>query len=99
MKAHGWMGVRFQIHPDTEPNEVVMHISLLENDTLLQQYTLGSLGVNLIYACYNFPDRPNVFLQSLMDNLDTDRVEINMVRMSGKDLDYVDNRLAWECNL
>ncbi len=92
-EGQGWMGVRFQIRPNSEPNEVVMHISLLENDTLLQQYTLGSLGVNLIYACYNFSDRPNVFLQSLMDNLDTDRVEINMIKMGGKDLDYVDNRL------
>ncbi len=91
--AHGWLGVRFQLHPDSPPNMVVVHVSLLENDTLLQQYTLGSLGVNLIYACYHYPDRPNVFLQSLMDNLDTNRVEINMVRMSGKDLHYVDNRL------
>ncbi len=91
--AHGWLGVRFQLRPDSEPNEVVLHVSLLENDTLLQQYTLGALGINLIYACYHFPDRPNVFLQSLMDNLDNHRVEINMVRMSGKDLQYVDNRL------
>ena len=91
--AHGWLGVRFQLQPDSEPNEVLMHVSLLENDTLLQQYTLGSLGVNLMYACYHFSDRPNIFLQSLMDNLDTDRLEINMVRMSGTDLDYVDNRL------
>jgi hypothetical protein len=91
--AHGWLGVRFQLHPASEPNEVVMHVSLLENDTLLQQYTLGSLGVNLIYACYHHSGRPNMFLQSLMDNLDTNRIEINMVKMSGKDLDYVDNRL------
>ena len=91
--AHGWLGVRFQLHPGSEPNEVVMHVSLLENDTLLQQYTLGSLGVNLIYACYHHHDRPNIFLQSLMDNLDTNRVEVNMVKMYGRDLDYVDNRL------
>ena len=92
-EGNGWLGVRFQLHPHSEPNEVVMHVSLLENDTLLQQYTLGSLGVNLIYACYHFHDRPNTFLQSLMDNLDTDRLEINMVRMSGINLNYVDNRL------
>jgi hypothetical protein len=91
--AHGWLGVRFQLRPGGEPNEVVMHVSLLENDTLLQQYTLGSLGVNLIYACYHHPDHPDIFLQSLMDNLDTHRVEVNMVRMTGRDLDYVDNRL------
>jgi hypothetical protein len=92
-EAHGWLGVRFQLHSASGPNEVVMHVSLLENDTLLQQYTLGSLGVNLIYACYHFTDRPNIFLQSLMDNLDNERVEINMIRMSGADLNYVDNRL------
>ncbi len=91
--AHGWLGVKFQLHPGAKSNEVVMHVSLLENDKLLQQYTLGSLGVNLIYACFHYADRPNVFLQSLMDNLDTDRVEINMVRMGGADLSYVDNRL------
>ncbi len=91
--AHGWLGVRFQLHPGSEPGEVVTHVSLLENDTLLQQYTLGSLGVNLIYACYHYADRPNLFLQSLMDNLDTHRIEVNMVRMAGKELDYVDNRL------
>lgn len=92
-RGHGWLGMRFQLFPKKEPNQVIIHVNLLENDALLQQNTLGSLGVNLIYACINFSDRPNVFLQSLMDNLNRDRVEINMVRMSGPDLAYVDNRL------
>jgi hypothetical protein len=92
-QGHGWMGVKFQAFPGKAPNEVVIHFNLLENDNLLQQYTLGVLGVNLIYACYNHYKTPNVFLQTLMDNLDRDRIEINMARMSGPDLDYVDNRL------
>ena len=92
-QGHGWLGMRFQLNPKKEPNQVVIHVNLLENDSLLQQYTLGYLGVNLIYACIHFHDRPNVFLQSLMDNLDRDRIEINMVRMSGPDMAYVDNRL------
>ena len=91
--GHGWLGMRFQLNPRKEPNQVVIHVNFLENDSLLQQYTLGYLGVNLIYACIHFHDRPNIFLQSLMDNLDRDRIEINMVRMSGPDLAYVDNRL------
>jgi hypothetical protein len=70
-----------------------MHVKLLENDSLLQQITLGILGVNLIYACYNHHDKPNVFLQSLTDNLSTDRFRITMMKMTGPDLDYVDNRL------
>lgn len=92
-QGHGWMGMRFQLSPKNEPNQVILHVNLLENDTLLQQYTLGALGVNLVYACIHFHDRPNIFLQSLMDNLDRDRIEINMIRMSGPELAYVDNRL------
>ncbi|MDD3568323.1 MAG: hypothetical protein PHT92_07995 [Bacteroidales bacterium] len=92
-QGHGWMGVKFEHSKLGEPNEVVIHVRLLENDGLLQQYTLGTLGVNLIFACFHYHDRPNVFLQSLLDNLDTDRVEITMARMTGPDLCYVDNRL------
>ncbi|MEN8224791.1 MAG: TonB-dependent receptor [Bacteroidota bacterium] len=91
--AHGWMGVKFQCRSGTESNEVIMHVNLKENDALLQQQTLGILGVNLIFACYYNNDRPNVFLRSLLDNLSRDRVEISMIRMSGPDLEYVDNRL------
>ncbi len=90
---HGWMGVRFQVSDRDQPNEIHIHFNLLEKDTALQQYTLGSLGVNLIYACFHHHKYPNAFLQSLMDNLDKYRIEIDMVSMKGPDLDYVDNRL------
>ncbi|MFO7827096.1 MAG: hypothetical protein R6V23_00625 [Bacteroidales bacterium] len=92
-QGNGWLGVKFEHSKPGDPNEVVIHVRLLENDAVLQQYTLGTLGVNLIFACYNYSDRPNAFLQSLLDNLDTDRVEITMARMTGSDLSYVDNRL------
>ncbi len=92
-EAHGWMGVRFQLQPNSPPNEVVLHVRLLENDSLLQQQTLGVLGVNLIYACYYNYQYPNSFLQSLLDDLSGHRVEIDMIRMEGPDLNYVDNRL------
>jgi len=91
--AHGWMGVKFQYSPGTEPNEVIVHVNLKENDSLLQQQTLGVLGVNLVFACYNHNEKPNNFLRSLLDNLSRDRIEITMIRMSGPDLNYVDNRL------
>ncbi len=92
-EAHGWVGVRFQLKPNAKPNEVVLHVKLLESDSLLQQKTLGILGVNLIYACYYNYQYPNSFLKSLFEGLDNDRLEIDMIRMSGPDLDYVDNRL------
>ena len=92
-QGSGWMGVKFQLSEHSEPNEIIVHVRLLENDALLQQYTLGALGVNLIYAAFNYYKYPNKFLSSLMDNLSNDRVDINMVKMSGPELDYVDNRL------
>jgi len=91
--AHGWIGIKYQLLPKNEPNEIIIHINLLENDALLQQYTLGTLGVNLIYAAIYYPDRTNLFLQSLMENLDSDRVAINLAEMKGPQLDFVDNRL------
>lgn len=91
--AHGWMGVKFQLHPGGRPNMVIIHVKLLENDGLLQQATLGVLGVNLLYACWNFHDNPSRFLVSLTDNLSKNRFRISAIRMKGPDLDYVDNRL------
>jgi hypothetical protein len=91
--AHGWMGVKFQLHSGAKANTVLMHVKLLENDGLLQQSTLGTLGVNLLYACKYFYDNPSRFLLSLMDNLSPDRFRINALQMSGPELNYVDNRL------
>jgi hypothetical protein len=91
--SHGWMGIKFQLNPNTPPNTVIIHLKLLENDAVLQQQTIGTIGVNLLYACKYYHDSPNDFLKSLTDNLSMDRFRITMMRMSGPDLDYVDNRL------
>ncbi len=91
--AHGWMGVKFQQNTNKKPNIVVIHVKLLENEAKLQQATLGVLGVNLLYACKYYYNSPLSFLTSLMDNLSRNRFRITMMRMSGPDLDYVDNRL------
>lgn len=91
--SHGWMGVKFQLHPGAKANKVILHVKLLENDAQLQQTTLGILGVNLLYACKNFYDNPTQFLKSLLDNLSRDRFRVTAIKMSGPDLNYVDNRL------
>ncbi|MBN2639088.1 MAG: hypothetical protein JXR65_08370 [Bacteroidales bacterium] len=91
--SHGWMGVRFQLTPGGPANTVVLHVKLQEQDGLLQQTTLGILGVNLLYACIRYHQYPRQFLESLADNLTLDRFRVNAIRMEGPDLDYVDNRL------
>lgn len=87
------MGVRFQLEPGGGFNDVVLHVKLLDNDNNLQQQVVGILGVNLIYACFYYQENPPAFLQSLMDELSRDRIQIDMIRFEGPDFVKVDNRL------
>ncbi|MDH5415333.1 MAG: TonB-dependent receptor [Flavobacteriaceae bacterium] len=92
-KGHGWVGVKFQLDPLEDYNEIIMHIRFKQTDATLQQETLGVLGVNLIYGAFYMYDRPKELLRSLYDNLAKDQVEIDMINFSGPRFMYVDNRL------
>lgn len=93
LKGHGWVGLRFQLHETEDYSEIVFHVKFKENDATLQQETLGSLGVNLIYGAYNLSDNPRKLIESLYDDISTDNVEIDMIDFSGPAFTYVDNRL------
>jgi hypothetical protein len=92
-KGHGWLGIRFQLHPDSEPNDVVIHVNMLDNDTLLQQAAVGIIGVNLVYACFHYYNNPEKMITSLVDSLGIERIEVDMMRITGPDFKNVDNRL------
>ncbi len=92
IKGNGWLGIRFQLHPDGQANDLVLHVRMLDNDNHLQQQAIGILGVNLIYACFRYYQEPETMLQSLIDGL-RGRVKIDMVRLTGPDFESVDNRL------
>lgn len=92
-EAHGWLGVRFQLTPESEPNQVVLHVRMLDDTSLEQQMALGIIGVNLVHACFNFHHSREDFIDALMDNLNTKRIEIDVIRFTGKDYSNDDNRL------
>jgi hypothetical protein len=92
-KGHGWVGIRFQLDPLEDYNEIIVHIRFKEIDARLQQETLGSLGVNLIYGAFYLNDNPKELVKSLYDNLSSDQLEIDMINFSGPRFMYVDNRL------
>ena len=92
-KGHGWVGVRFQLDPLEEYNEIVLHLRFKETDARLQQETLGILGVNLIYGAFYMNDNPKELVKSFYDNLNKDQLEIDMINFSGPRFMYVDNRL------
>jgi len=92
-ESHGWMGLRFQLQPGGPTNDVIIHVRMLDNDNLLQQQALGIIGVNLIYGCFYYHDSPEILLRSLMNDLNSERIEVDMVRFDGPDFGKVDNRL------
>ncbi len=92
-KGHGWIGIRYQVDPKEDYNEISLHIRFHENDARLQQNTLGILGVNLIYGAYYKYDNPKKLLRYLYDHIDKDQIEIDTINFSGPRFQQVDNRL------
>jgi hypothetical protein len=91
--THGWMGMRFQAVPRAEASQIVIHVRLLDRDSVAQQEALGVLGVNLIHAALNAHQAPGALLASLLDNLSSERVEIDVVKLTGPAFAGIDNRL------
>ena len=89
--GHGWMGLRFQLTPNGKPNDFIIHVLLNDNDAKIQQETIGIIGTNMMYACFNESD-PKEILKQLYDNLSKDQVVIDLVEISGPDFHNIDNR-------
>ena len=91
--GHGWLGIRFQTKPMEEPSDILIHVRTLDKKNVLQQEALGIVGTNLIYGAFYYRENPEKFIQSLADNLGTDRVEVDMLKFSGPAFPHVDNRI------
>ena len=91
-QGHGWIGLRFQLTPKSEPNDCIIHVKMHDTDPLQQQLALGIVGVNMIYSCLFLRDAEQI-LMSLLDGLTFRRMEIDMFRISGPDFKHVDSRL------
>jgi hypothetical protein len=89
----GWVGVRFQTRPLEAPSDVIVHVNLKDTTATRQQEALGVLGVNLIHGAYFRLGEPEALIGSLMDELSRERVDVDMIKLSGPAFDGVDNRL------
>ena len=92
-KGHGWVGVRFQIDPEDDYNEIILHVRFKENIARQQQETLGILGTNLIYSAFYKYNVPRKIIKYLYDNLDKEQLEIDTINFSGPVFKDVDNRI------
>ncbi len=91
--CHGWMGVRFQAHPRDQDSQIIIHVRMLDTENALQQEALGIVGVNLLYGAFFLNHEPDQLIESLLDNLSTRRIEIDMIEFSGIAFRHVDNRV------
>lgn len=93
-ECHGWLGIRLQLKPQAEPCQILIHVRLMDQKNVDQMEALGKVGVNLLYAAFYHREHLSSFVDSLMDGLTTDRVEVNMLKFSGKGFEMIDNRLC-----
>ncbi len=92
-EQHGWVGLRFQITPKGESSDLLIHVNLKDPTATLQQQALGVLGVNLLYAANHARSSAAAFLECLWDGLSIDRMEIDVLHLSGPAFPGQDARL------
>jgi hypothetical protein len=92
-ECHGWLGIKFQLQPRAHPSEIVIHVNMLDKDNLQQQEALGIIGVNLCYGAFYLHAEPEKLIASLLDDLSTTRIEVDMIKFTGAYFSNVDNRL------
>ena len=91
-KGRGWIGVRFQRTAREDPSDVIIHAHLLDSAVGRQQEALGTLGVNLLHGALFRCDDAAGLITTLMDDLSRERVEIDMIKLSGQAFAGLDNR-------
>lgn len=93
-ECHGWLGIRFQMKPGDPPSDIILHVRLLDLRTIDQMEALGTIGVNLIHSAFHHRGHLKKFVESLVDNLVSGRVEVDLLKFSGNGYSFFDNRLC-----
>lgn len=93
-ECHGWLGIRYQMKPGDPPSDIILHVRLLDLQSLDQMETLGTIGVNLIHAAFRHRGHLKNFVEALVDNLTAGRVEVDLLKFSGHGYSFFDNRLC-----
>lgn len=86
-QGQGWLGIKFQLTPNSLPATCLIHIIFHTKDVGEQRRIVGDLGVNLIYAAYEYSDEPELFIESLRQNINSDYLEINSIELEGDAFD------------
>ena len=92
-ECHVWMGLRFQHAVRSQTSDILLHVRMLDATNALQQDAVGRLGVNLIHAAFHRWQEPRALIETLLDNIGRERLEIDWIHMRGPAFGGIDNRL------
>lgn len=81
--SHGWIGVKFQQTPNSDPSEIKLHVRLLDKQRLHQQDTLGKFGVNLIHSSFYHNQNQTEFLNHLFEQIKEGSISVDTIHFSG----------------
>ncbi len=90
-EPHGWVGLRFQLQPGGQPNDIVLHINMRDPSNPLQQEAIGILGVNMIYAVFYQLQTKEGFFENIAQEVEK-RIEIDYVELRGTAFEGWDQR-------
>jgi hypothetical protein len=90
-ESHGWIGTRFQLEPGGQPNNIVLHVNMLDTSNPVQQEAIGILGVNLIYAVFYQLQTKDSFFENVAQSVEK-RLEIDYAEVSGPAFEGWDQR-------
>lgn len=92
-KPNGWLGIRFNTKGDEAHSDLIIHINMHDQSSILQQKAIGILGVNMIHAAFYKRGSAEDLVAELMDKLTRSRIEIDMIETRGPAFENIDNRL------
>ena len=92
-KGHGWMGIRYQVAPEQDYNDIILHVRFHQTEARLQQEAIGIMGVNLVYGAFYNYDEPKKIIKHLYDHIDKTAIEIDTINFSGPIFKEIDNRI------
>jgi hypothetical protein len=90
--SYGWIGLRFQLQPNSPPNDVLLHVNTRDSSNVLQQQAVGILGVNLNYVAFYEVQTKESFLEGLAQDVVAERIEIDDVDLRGPTFEGWDRR-------
>jgi hypothetical protein len=90
-EPHGWVGLRFQLQPGGQPNDILLHVNLRDPSNALEQEAMGILGVNLIHAVFYQLETKESFFENVAQDLEK-RIEIDYAEVRGAAFEGWDQR-------